>query len=122
MSAGATVFLFSLVFLFLFSFLSFSGWGQLGYVVYAAMVLFGMASPHASPSLHLIDKKDDICTQLQRQVGELVNKYVLFQVQEESVLLHEDVREQKHMKVTLVVDFLLATRVTFMRSGVTPMR
>ncbi|XP_078356450.1 uncharacterized protein LOC144641297 [Oculina patagonica] len=64
-----------------------------GYVVYAAMLFFGMASPHATPSLHLIDKKDDICTQLQRQVGELVNKFVLFQAQEESVLLHEDVRE-----------------------------
>lgn len=67
-----------------------------GYVVYAAIEFFGMTSPHGTPSLNMLHvqaEQDDVCAQLQEKVGELVNKYVLFQAQEESVLLHEAVRE-----------------------------
>ncbi|XP_068693691.1 uncharacterized protein [Montipora foliosa] len=62
------------------------------YVVYAAMEFFGMASPHATPTLNVVQSKDS-CT-LKEKVGELVNTYVLFEAElDESTTIHEEIRE-----------------------------
>lgn len=58
-----------------------------GYVVYAAMEFFGMASPDAVPTVN-------ICDSVKEKVGELVNKYVLFKAEvDECTTLHEEIRE-----------------------------
>ena len=62
------------------------------YVVYAAMEFFGMASPHAAPTLNKI-QSNDACT-LKEKVGELVNTYVLFKAElDESTTIHEEICE-----------------------------
>lgn len=63
-----------------------------GYVVYAAMEFFGMASPHGTPTQNMVQANDSHT--LKEKVGELVNTYVLFKAElDESTTLHEEIRE-----------------------------
>lgn len=70
-----------------------------GYVVYAGMEYFGMTSPQDTPSvniLHVPDEEEDACVrgQLYEKVGELVDRFVLFEAQQESAaLLHDAIQE-----------------------------
>lgn len=62
------------------------------YVVYAAMEFFGMASPHAAPTLNMVQTNESHT--LKEKVGELVNTYVLFEAEfDESTALHGEIHE-----------------------------
>lgn len=74
------------------------------YVVYAAMEFFGMASPHAAPTLNKI-RSNDAC-KLKEKVGELVNAYVLFKAElDESTTIYEEICEAETCQENYVCRF-----------------
>ena len=66
-----------------------------GYVVYAAMEYFGMTSPDGNPTQNVPGADG---SQLIKKVGEMVDKFVLLQVQPEKILLEDAVRNEDHQR------------------------
>ena len=62
-----------------------------GYVVYAAMEYFGMTTPDGIPSKNVPDRGG---SNLFEKVGEMVDKFVLLQVQAEEVLLEDALQNE----------------------------
>lgn len=65
-----------------------------GYVVYAAMEYFGMASPDDTPSKNLPRRGPEGNSSLFEKVGEMVDKFVLLEVQPETELLEDALQDQ----------------------------
>lgn len=66
-----------------------------GYVVYAAMEYFGMKSTDDSPSKNQPKRDVECSSSLFEKVGEMLDKYVLLEVQPETVLLEDALQDQR---------------------------
>lgn len=69
-----------------------------GYIVYAAMVFFGMASPNSTPNSNQLEPGATSQTQLFDAVEKLVEKYVLLEAQPAAVLF-TDIQQSEHPQI-----------------------
>lgn len=66
-----------------------------GYVVFAVMEYFGMTSPDGNPTQNVPGADG---SQLIKKVGEMVDKFVLLEVQPKKILLQDALRNEDHQR------------------------
>lgn len=89
-----------------------------GYVLYAAMEVFGMASPHAAQTVIMVHANDS--QGVKKKAGDLVDKYALFKAEfDESTTLPEEICNTEAPKEGYFADFPSVTRSMRMKREMT---